>query len=81
MENKNNFEELEQRIVKIEERNKKVEGDKRWETSIIRHILIIIFTYIFAVSYIFVADTTKPFLYRLYCNCRQKETYTRNYCS
>ena len=62
MENKNNFEELEQRIAKIEERNKKVEGDKRWETSIIRHILIILFTYVFAVSYLFVADTTNPFL-------------------
>ncbi len=62
MENKDKIEELEQRIIKIEERNKMVEGDKRWETSIIRHIFIILFTYAFAVSYIFVADTTNPFL-------------------
>ena len=51
---------LEERIKKIEERNKRVEGDKAWETSKIRKILIIIFTYIFAVLYLRVADTTNP---------------------
>ena len=52
---------LEKRIEKIEERNKKVEGDKAWETSILRRILIIILTYIFAVLYLKVADTTNPY--------------------
>lgn len=52
--------ELEERIIKIEERNKRVENDKAWETSILRKILIIIFTYIFAVLYLKIADTTNP---------------------
>lgn len=53
--------ELEQRIQKIEERNKKVENDKAWETSTLRKILIIIMTYIFAVLYLKIADTTNPY--------------------
>ena len=58
----NELKELEERITKIEKRNKKVEDDKAWETSTIRKILIIILTYIFAVLYLKVADTTNPFL-------------------
>ena len=34
--------ELEERILKIEERNKKVELDKKWETSFTRRISICI---------------------------------------
>lgn len=56
------YEELEKRIKQIEERNKKVEGDKAWETSTLRKALIIILTYIFAVLYLKIADTTNPFL-------------------
>ncbi len=51
---------LEKRIIAIEERNKKVEGDKAWETCTLRKILIIVFTYIFAVLYLRIADTTNP---------------------
>jgi hypothetical protein len=54
--------ELELKVKKIEERNKRVEGDKAWETSWLRKILIIILTYIFAVLYLKIADTTNPFL-------------------
>ena len=53
--------ELEKRIKDIEERNKRVEKDKAWETSLLRKILIIILTYIFAVLYLKIADTTNPF--------------------
>ena len=53
--------ELEKKIEKIEERNKRVEADKAWETSNLRKILIIILTYIFAVLYLTIADTTNPF--------------------
>lgn len=53
--------ELEKRIEKIEERNKRVENDKAWETSTIRKTLIIIMTYIFAVLYLKIADTTNPY--------------------
>lgn len=52
--------ELEERINKIEQRNKRVEGDKAWETSTLRKVLIIIFTYVFAVLYLKIADTTNP---------------------
>ncbi|MBR2767212.1 hypothetical protein IKD67_03995 [Candidatus Saccharibacteria bacterium] len=61
--------ELEERIAKLESeikqikaRNHKVEGDKAWETSWLRRILIIIFTYIFAVLWLTLADTANPFL-------------------
>ena len=53
---------LEQRIKAIEDRNKRVESDKAWETCLLRRVLIIIFTYIFAVLYLKIADTTNPFL-------------------
>ncbi len=53
---------LESEIKQIKARNHKVEGDKAWETSWLRRILIIIFTYIFAVLWLTLADTTNPFL-------------------
>ena len=56
-----NIKELEKRINDIENRNKRVEGDKAWETSTLRKILIIVLTYIFAVLYLKIADTTNPF--------------------
>ena len=54
--------ELESEIKQIKARNHKVEGDKAWETSWLRRVLIIIFTYIFAVLWLSLADTTNPFL-------------------
>lgn len=45
---------LEKRIEKIEERNKKVETDKAWETSLIRKICICILTYIVVVVYSYI---------------------------
>ncbi|MFH2105842.1 MAG: hypothetical protein ABII22_01155 [Candidatus Micrarchaeota archaeon] len=38
--------ELEKRIGKIEERNKRVELDKKWETSYVRRGLLVLFTYL-----------------------------------
>lgn len=40
------LDELEQRITKIEERNRKVELDKAWETSYARRGILIVFTYL-----------------------------------
>ena len=37
---------LEQKIQQIEERNKKVETDKAWETSWTRRLLLTVFTYL-----------------------------------
>ena len=42
----NNLDSLERRVTKIEERNKRVEQDKKWETSYTRRGLLIIFTYL-----------------------------------
>ncbi len=46
--------ELEKRIARIEERNKRVEKDKAWETSWIRRICIMVLTYIIVVIYSFI---------------------------
>ncbi len=43
--------ELEERIIKIEERNKRVEMDKAWETSITRKVSICILTYIVVILF------------------------------
>lgn len=43
--------ELEQEIKNIKERNKKVELDKKWETSWTRKICICILTYIVVIIY------------------------------
>ena len=43
--------ELEERIKKIEERNKRVELDKAWETSWLRKICIMILTYLIVITY------------------------------
>ena len=45
------IEELKQEIENIKERNKKVELDKKWETSWTRKICICILTYIVVISY------------------------------
>lgn len=47
MENK----ELENEIKKIQERNTRVESDKKWETSWARKICIMILTYIIVIIY------------------------------
>ena len=43
--------EIENEILKIKERNKRVELDKKWETSITRKICICILTYIVVLIY------------------------------
>ncbi len=41
-----NLEDIENRLAKVELRNKNVQRDKAWETSVTRKVLIILFTYI-----------------------------------
>ena len=43
--------ELEERVIKITERNKRVELDKKWETSLTRKICIAVLTYIVVIIY------------------------------
>lgn len=56
------MEEIIKEIESIKERNRKVETDKAWETSLTRKILIAILTYIVIVLFFYVADFQKPFL-------------------
>jgi len=48
------FMDLEKEIKKIQERNKRVELDKAWETSWTRRICIMILTYIVVIIYSYV---------------------------
>ena len=45
---------LEQEIKNIQERNKRVEKDKAWETSWTRRICIMILTYIVVIAYSYI---------------------------
>ncbi len=56
------MEELENRIALIEERNKRVELDKAWETSKTRWISIVIITYILATFVMYIIHVPKPYL-------------------
>lgn len=51
---------LEERILIIEQRNKRVEQEKAWETSVTRKVLITCCTYIVMVCIMYVLNTQKP---------------------
>ena len=53
---------FEKRIKDIELRNKKVELDKKWETSWTRKIVVSVLTYVVVVLFFLVADLPRPFL-------------------
>lgn len=53
---------LEQRISLIENRNKKVEVDKAWETSFLRRGMVALFTYIVMVLVMNTLAVVDPFL-------------------
>lgn len=53
---------LEQRIQKIEERNKRVEADKAWETSWTRKIILFAFTYLVIGLFLVFIDISRPWL-------------------
>lgn len=53
---------IEDRIDKIEKRNKKVELEKAWETSKTRWISILVVTYILATVVMYIIDVPKPYL-------------------
>lgn len=56
------MENLEERVSKIEERNKMVEIDKAWETSLIRRVLLVLFTYLAVAVYFYFINVQKPWL-------------------
>jgi uncharacterized membrane protein YccC len=49
-------------INEIKQRNKRVELDKAWETSLARKIIIAILTYIVIVIFFYFANLPKPFI-------------------
>ena len=53
---------LERRIYSIEERNRKVALDKKWETSAARRILLTVFTYLSVGAYLSIIKIEKPWL-------------------
>lgn len=57
-----NLKEVIGEINQIKERNKKVEGDKAWETSWFRKIIIAMFTYLIIVIFFYFAGLPKPFI-------------------
>ena len=53
---------VEQRLDLIERRNKRVELDKRWESSAVRRGFVAFFTYISIALYFYAIKIDKPFL-------------------
>lgn len=53
---------LEQVIRAINKRNKRVEADKAWETSIIRKIVISLLTYLVVVLFMYISDISRPWV-------------------
>ena len=53
---------IQKQIKELQERNKKVEIDKAWETSYTRRILLSIFTYIAMGVYLQIINIPKPWL-------------------
>ncbi len=53
---------LEKRIASLEARNKKVEHDKKWETSWTRRIAISLLTYAVVLAYLIMIDNSDPFI-------------------
>ena len=52
--------ELEKKVAEIESRNKKVEADKAWETSLPRRIIVAILTYFVIVFFMIYIKIENP---------------------
>lgn len=50
------------RLSSIEFRNKRVELDKKWETSFTRRLAIAILTYVIAAAFLLLAEIPSPYL-------------------
>jgi len=53
---------LEERVQKIEERNRGVEQDKAWETSASRRLLLAFFSYIVVAIFFIIIEVPNPWL-------------------
>ncbi len=54
---------LEKRIAVLESRNKRVDGDKAWETSVMRRFLISVVTFVIIGLYLTWLDVRQPWLH------------------
>lgn len=53
---------LEERVTKIEERNKRVELNKDWETSNVRKVIIAFLTYLVMVLFFHAIEVKNPWV-------------------
>ena len=53
---------LEDRLKIVEDRNKRVELDKAWETSLSRKVVILSLTYLVVVTFMYFFEISQPFL-------------------
>lgn len=53
---------IKKRLLKIEERNRRVELDKTWETSWVRRLSIVVLTYVFIGLYLTFIGTQNPWI-------------------
>lgn len=53
---------LKQEIAALNQRNAKVELDKKWETSVTRRVLLILFTYFAVALYFFAIGIQNPWI-------------------
>ncbi len=53
---------VEREIQQLKDRNKRVELDKAWETSLTKKIIIIILTYAVIVTFFYFAGLPKPLI-------------------
>ena len=53
---------VEERVNDIEERNKRVEKDKAWETSMTRRLCIMVLTYIVVITYSYMINNFSSIL-------------------
>lgn len=56
------LEQLEKEIEEIKERNRRVESDKAWELSVMRIILLMLFTYLAIGIYLRAINIPRPWL-------------------
>jgi len=56
------LDQLEKRLIRIEQRNQRVESDKTWETSFTRRAILILFTYLSISLYFQAIKITHPWL-------------------
>lgn len=53
---------IEEEVRNIKERNRRVEADKAWETSVARRTLITVATYFIVVIFLFSIEAPRPWL-------------------